>query len=102
MIFGIASKTVYERDMSERDCLSLNIYMPTSALDSYEALPVCVWIYGGGFKNGSITHPLYGKHQSTSLRVIVRGGTEREVLLEESKKKKRKTLTAFNLVNCIS
>ncbi|KAF9937828.1 hypothetical protein BGZ67_000870 [Mortierella alpina] len=59
MIFGIASKTVYERDMSERDCLSLNIYMPTSALDSDEALPVCVWIYGGGFKNGSITHSLY-------------------------------------------
>ncbi|KAF9957140.1 hypothetical protein BGZ72_002125 [Mortierella alpina] len=59
MIFGIASKIVYERDMSERDCLSLNIYMPVSALDSDEELPVCVWIYGGGLKNGSITHPLY-------------------------------------------
>ncbi|KAF9957137.1 hypothetical protein BGZ72_002122, partial [Mortierella alpina] len=45
--------------MSEYDCLSLNILMPASALGSSEELPVLVWIYGGGFKIGSITAPLY-------------------------------------------
>ncbi|KAF9282744.1 hypothetical protein BGZ68_005765 [Mortierella alpina] len=58
-MFGMKSSVVYEGAMSEHDCLSLNIYMPVSALKSEENLPVCVWIYGGGFKIGSITTPLY-------------------------------------------
>ncbi|KAF9946131.1 hypothetical protein BGZ70_003392, partial [Mortierella alpina] len=54
-----SSDALYEEAMSERDSLCLNIYMPASALVSDETLPVCVWIYGGGFKFGSITDPLY-------------------------------------------
>ncbi len=54
--------------MNERDCLSLNILMPASALDSNEELPVLVWIYGGGFKIGSITAPLYGKQKYADIR----------------------------------
>ncbi|KAF9960536.1 hypothetical protein BGZ70_008574 [Mortierella alpina] len=59
LIYCIEPEIVYEETMSEHDCLSLNIFMPTSALDSSEKLPVLVWIYGGGFKIGSITAPLY-------------------------------------------
>ncbi|KAF9568875.1 Cocaine esterase [Mortierella alpina] len=59
LVFAIEPEVVYEETMSEHDCLSLNIFMPVSALDSSEELPVLVWIYGGGFKIGSITAPLH-------------------------------------------
>ncbi|KAF9966816.1 hypothetical protein BGZ70_001177 [Mortierella alpina] len=68
-MFGLKPKVVYEDDMSERDCLSLNIYMPASALTRQEKLPVCVWIYGGGFKVGSITTPLYDCTQLVSTSI---------------------------------
>ncbi|KAF9957086.1 hypothetical protein BGZ72_002188 [Mortierella alpina] len=58
-MFGQRLNVVYDEEMSERDCLSLNIYMPASALNYEQELPVCVWIYGGGFTVGSITTPLY-------------------------------------------
>ncbi|CAO3574827.1 unnamed protein product [Mortierella alpina] len=69
MIFGMKSSMVYEEAMSERDCLSLNIYMPASALSTDETLPVCVWIYGGGFKAGSITAPIYDCTQLVSTSI---------------------------------
>ncbi|KAF9981775.1 hypothetical protein BGZ75_006885 [Mortierella antarctica] len=68
-IFGMKSNMVYEEAMSERDCLSLNIYMPASALDSDEKLPVCVWLYGGGYKAGSITTPIYDCTQLVSTSI---------------------------------
>lgn len=37
------------------DCLYLNIWAPARAA----RLPVIVWIYGGGFSNGSASMPLY-------------------------------------------
>lgn len=37
--------------MSE-DCLTLNVFRPSS-VSSYAALPVMVWIYGGGFLEGT-------------------------------------------------
>ncbi|KAF9981774.1 Cocaine esterase [Mortierella antarctica] len=64
LVFGIEPEVMYEETMSEQDCLSLNIFTPASALDSREELPVLVWIYGGGFKIGSITAPL---HDCTEL-----------------------------------
>ncbi|KAF9568874.1 hypothetical protein EC968_002808 [Mortierella alpina] len=68
-IFGMKSCMIYEEAMSERDCLSLNIYMPASALNSDETLPVCVWFYGGGFKAGSITAPIYDGTQLVSTSI---------------------------------
>ncbi len=39
------------------DCLYLNIWTP--AKHAAKHLPVLVWIYGGGLRNGSATMPLY-------------------------------------------
>src|SRR5277367_3460219 len=39
------------------DCLYLNIWTPAKSLQ--ERLPVIVWIYGGGYINGSASMPLY-------------------------------------------
>jgi para-nitrobenzyl esterase len=39
------------------DCLYLNIWTP--AKKAQEQLPVIVWIYGGGYINGSASMPLY-------------------------------------------
>lgn len=39
------------------DCLYLNVWTPTA--DAGAKLPVIVWIYGGGWQNGSASMPLY-------------------------------------------
>jgi para-nitrobenzyl esterase len=39
------------------DCLYLNIWAP--AASKPHLLPVIVWIYGGGYRNGSASMPLY-------------------------------------------
>jgi para-nitrobenzyl esterase len=39
------------------DCLYLNIWTPEPSAHGH--LPVMVWIYGGGFSNGSASMPLY-------------------------------------------
>ncbi len=39
------------------DCLYLNIWTP--ARKAHAPLPVMVWIYGGGYSNGSAAMPLY-------------------------------------------
>jgi para-nitrobenzyl esterase len=43
--------------VSSEDCLYLNIWTPARNDDA--RLPVMVWIYGGGFFNGSASMPLY-------------------------------------------
>lgn len=43
-----------ERDLQKsEDCLFLNVAAPASALGSTAALPVMLWIYGGGYQSGS-------------------------------------------------
>ncbi|KAF9139676.1 hypothetical protein BGX30_007616 [Mortierella sp. GBA39] len=63
MLFGAPSTYDFENTMSERDCLNCNIFMPTSAAltstSSSELLPVMVWIYGGSFRAGTNSSPLY-------------------------------------------
>jgi para-nitrobenzyl esterase len=39
------------------DCLYLNIWTPASS--AHARLPVIVWIYGGAYRNGSASMPLY-------------------------------------------
>ena len=41
----------------DEDCLYLNIWTP--AKSKHQHLPVIVWIYGGGYINGSASMPLY-------------------------------------------
>jgi para-nitrobenzyl esterase len=43
--------------VSSEDCLYLNIWTPARNDDA--RLPVMVWIYGGGYFNGSASMPLY-------------------------------------------
>ncbi len=62
--------------MSE-DCLYLNVWTPAESADAH--LPVMVWIYGGGFTNGSASEPVFdGTHFAQHGVVLVslnyRGG----------------------------
>ena len=52
------------------DCLYLNIW--TTNVGTKEPQPVLVWIYGGGFTNGSASMPLYwGDHLAKRGIVVV-------------------------------
>ena len=51
------------------DCLYLNIWTP--AKTAHEHLPVIVWIYGGGYINGSASMPLYWGDRLAQKGVIV-------------------------------
>ena len=51
------------------DCLYLNIWTP--AKSAHEHLPVIVWIYGGGYINGSASMPLYWGDRLAQKGVIV-------------------------------
>src|SRR5580658_5039444 len=51
------------------DCLDLNIWTP--AKTAHEHLPVIVWIYGGGYINGSASMPLYWGDRLARKGVIV-------------------------------
>ncbi|KAF9972073.1 hypothetical protein BGZ73_004876 [Actinomortierella ambigua] len=60
MLAGVENPGTYEERFSEKECLNLNIYMPDkSVLDSDEALPVMVWVYGGAFRVGGNGLPIY-------------------------------------------
>lgn len=67
MFLGVPDKYVFDEDMSERDCLNCNIFMPASAvrcLDEKQRLPVLVWLFGGGMRTGSNAIPLYGNDKT--------------------------------------
>jgi len=51
------------------DCLYLNIWAPASRAPG--SLPVIVWIYGGGYRNGSASMPLYWGDRLARQGVIV-------------------------------
>jgi len=51
------------------DCLYLNLWAPRSR--SQAALPVIVWIHGGGYRNGSAAMPLYWGDRLARHGVIV-------------------------------
>jgi para-nitrobenzyl esterase len=60
---GEAPPTVSE------DCLYLNIWTPAKSV--HQHLPVLVWIYGGGYINGSASMPLYWGDRLAHKGVIV-------------------------------
>jgi para-nitrobenzyl esterase len=39
------------------DCLHLNVWTPSRSVREHS--PVLVWIYGGGYRNGSAAMPSY-------------------------------------------
>jgi len=51
------------------DCLYLNLWTPAKNAGAH--LPVLVWIYGGGFTNGSASMPLYWGDRLAHKGVIV-------------------------------
>jgi para-nitrobenzyl esterase len=54
------------------DCLYLNIWRPAKSDSAPDRLPVIVWIYGGGFINGSASMPLYwGDHLAHKGVVVI-------------------------------
>src|ERR1022692_2061870 len=57
------------------DCLYLNIWTPAKAetkiKTAHEHLPVIVWIYGGGYINGSSSMPLYWGDRLAHKRGVV-------------------------------
>jgi para-nitrobenzyl esterase len=55
--------------VTSEDCLYLNVWTP--AHSAHEQLPVLVWIYGGGFSNGSASMPLYWGDRLARKGVIV-------------------------------
>ena len=57
-----------DEDAAE-DCLYLNIWEPGSA-QAGQKLPVIVWIYGGGFTQGSASMPIYGGQNLVKKGVI--------------------------------
>jgi para-nitrobenzyl esterase len=53
------------------DCLYLNIWTPAKSDSAHERLPVIVWIYGGGYINGSAAMPLYWGDRLAHKGVLV-------------------------------
>lgn len=68
-----------EAERCDEDCLYLNVWTPTPGSEppkelpaNLSALPVMVWIHGGGFEMGSGSSPMYdGTHFAKSGVVLV-------------------------------
>jgi para-nitrobenzyl esterase len=62
---------VFRDEMSE-DCLYLNVWAPVARAGA-EALPVMVWIHGGGFQTGSASEPRQDGERLAGKGVVVVG-----------------------------
>jgi carboxylesterase type B len=56
--FGASCYQKGRDDVSE-DCLTLNIWRPSTASTSNATLPVMVWLYGGGLTSGATADPTF-------------------------------------------
>ena len=67
-----ASRSMGNTAPVSEDCLYLNVWTPAKMQD--EKLPVIYWIYGGGFRGGSTSTPMYdGTHFAKKGVVMVSG-----------------------------
>lgn len=55
--YGFGSNPLLNLTQSE-DCLNLNVIRP-SGTSNHDKLPVLVWIYGGGFRQGASADPMW-------------------------------------------
>jgi para-nitrobenzyl esterase len=51
------------------DCLYLNVWTPAKSAD--DNIPVCVWIYGGGFNGGATSIPTYSGEKLAKKGVVL-------------------------------
>ena len=65
------SETVAGDLLGREDCLTLNIYAPTSEPEAGSLLPVLVYIYGGGFITGSARAEEYGPDRWLDEDILV-------------------------------
>lgn len=54
---------------TSEDCLYLNVWAPSDVRDG--KLPVMVWIYGGGFQQGSAANPVFNGERLAARGVVV-------------------------------
>jgi para-nitrobenzyl esterase len=54
---------------TSEDCLYLNVWAPSDVGDG--KLPVMVWIYGGGFQQGSAANPVFNGERLAARGVVV-------------------------------
>lgn len=59
----------YENNAEGEDCLYLNLWAPAAASGGAR-LPVIVWIYGGGFSEGSASYGMYGGQELVKKGII--------------------------------
>ena len=57
-------------ELGDEDCLYLNVYVPANE-ENTSALPVMVWIFGGGFNYGSGTWDEYGPQMFMDTQQVV-------------------------------
>jgi carboxylesterase type B len=55
--FGPGCISAKNSGVESEDCLTLNIWRPTSAARSNASLPVLVWLYGGSLTSGNTVSP---------------------------------------------
>lgn len=70
---GLAVESYRTAQTFDEDCLNLNVWAPGLTADGTppKDLPVMVWIYGGGFAQGSGATNLYNGERFTTRGVVV-------------------------------
>ena len=63
------TREIRERVAQSEDCLTLNVWSPNAAPGA--KLPVMVWIYGGGFRNGGSALSIYDGRELAQHGVVV-------------------------------